>query len=52
MGKKCQEVAQNADIIIFGYSFYQNKAFTRNTIKSVSDVIFQFCFHLQEANRL
>ena len=26
--------------------------FTRNAIKSVPNVIFQFCFHLQQANRL
>ena len=30
----------------FEHSFNHNRAFTRNAIKSVADVIFQFCFHL------
>ena len=30
----------------FEHSFHRNRAFTRNAIKSVPDVIFQFCFHL------
>ena len=44
--KNCQEAAQNADISIFYDSFHRNRAFTRNAIISVPDVIFQFYFHL------
>ena len=46
--KKFQEVGQNADVSIFEHSFLQSmsRAFTRNAIKSVADMIFQFCFHL------
>ena len=46
------EIAQNADISIFYHLFHQNSAFTRNAIKHVANVIFQFCYYLQQANRL
>ena len=34
------------------HSFHKNNAFIRNVIKFVPDVIFLFCFHLQQANTL
>ena len=44
--KKCQEVAQNADISIFRGLVPSKQGFPGNGIKSVTDVTFQFCFHL------
>ena len=37
--------------VFFEHSFHEKRFFTRNAIKSVTDVIFQFCFHLQQADR-
>ena len=36
----------------FEHSFHENRAFTRNAIKPVPDVVFQFGFNLQQVNRL
>ena len=35
----------------FKHFFHENRALRRSAITSVPDVIFQFCFHLQKANR-
>ena len=36
----------------FEHLFHEIRIFTRNAIKSAPDVIFQFCFHLQQAKGL
>ena len=51
--QNCQEVAQNADISMHFLALVPSKqGLHKNAIKYVADVIFQFCFHLLQANRL
>ena len=44
--KKLPDVAQMLISAFFEDSFHRNRAYARNAIRSVTDVIFLFCFHI------
>ena len=51
MEKFAENLLEMLILEFFEHSFHENRTFTRNAIQSAPDVIFQFCFQLQQASR-